>query len=1257
MINGGTEAHYKHTQPTVCRVPTTISFTNNTTGPGTLSYQWNFGDGNVSPQVSPNHTYTTPGTYTVMLVVTSSQGCTDTAYSDPIEVGAITTSFDVSATICPNLPVSFTNTSNPAPSATTWQFGDGNSTNGLNATHTYAAPGTYTVRMYNTYPSCVDSAIQTITVAAPPVADFTAPITSKCQPDLTVNFQSQTPGATAWEWDFGDGGSSTQANPTHTYTAYGSFDVTLIATNAAGCKDTITKTGFINIRRAQVDMPQFPERGCLPHTVNFAPVVNAVDAVTSWEWDFGDGGSSTSANPTHTYTVEGEYDVRLIITTSSGCRDTILYAEAVRVGNKPVANFVAQPIPVCGRQPVFFTNLTTPSDQWYWEFGDGGTSTLENPSYSYEDTGYFDVLLIATNFGCSDTLLRPLYTQVLPPIARFLPVADCNNRLRFTFTDQSIAPQSWEWHFGDGSPVVTTQNPTHTFPALGVYQVMLVVTNGSCRDSIQIPVRAVDENPDFSADQLAACKTADITFNATTANAANIVNYAWDFGNGTGSSASATITQTYTVAGTYTIQLVTTDINGCTDTMTRPNYIRINGPLANFDATNTNGCEGLVTTFNDLSATDGTNALTSWYFDFGDGSNQTFSAPPFQHTYNAVDTFTVTMIVTDAAGCKDSLTLADLVLTTDPIPNFNSAVLGCPGAPINFNNQTIPGNYSSFWDFGDGNTSTQTVPTHSYAASGLYTVKLIVTDNNGCVDSIVKPDYILIDEPAASFTASDSASSCLPFEVRFTNTSTYYISSFWDFGPGEGSSTLTNPTHYFNSPGIYPVKLVVTSEGGCLDSVFYNIEVFDTAGSRMDYLPVGGCSPLQVDLHAFATGPIDTYFWDFGDGNTITTNTPTVSHIYTSYGDYLPKLIMEDPGGCLIPVQGIDTVFVIGAKAKFGIDRDLFCDFGTVNFTDSTTFNDPLTSYYWDFGDGNTSTDPNPSHYYAAPGLYTVQLVVGTGFGCRDTLTKNALIRVVARPDIRIDGDTVICVNESLVHLGAFNVPDTSAVSWEWSFPNGNQSNLQYPPQQFYIQPGNFNVVSMAMNSTGCRDTVNQGILVHPLPVANMPPQITIQNGFPVTIPAAYSANTVSWNWSPPTGLSCSDCPTPVAEPKFTTLYQVAFTDDNGCRNSSTIEIVVICKNANVFMPNTFSPNSDGNNDVFYPRGRGLERVKMLRIFNRWGEIVYEKRDFPVNDPVFGWDGTYRGQRPKPDVYVYQLEVYCENGDVIRLNGNVALIQ
>jgi len=774
----GVVAGFTHTQATVCSAPAIIDFTNTSTGPPTLSYIWDFGDGSpFSGVTNPTHTYLVNGTFIATLITTSTAGCVDTFRSNPIVIGGFVTDFNSPASVCINEAATFTNTSTPVPISSFWTFGDGGTANSINATYSYAAPGTYNVWLYNTYSSCIDSILHTITVNPRPVSDFSAPITSRCEPPLTVNFQDLSTGTPiSWQWDFGDGNTSTLQNPSHTYTSYGSFTVTLITTNGFGCTDTIVRTNYIDIRRATISIPLLPVRGCIPYTISPVPVISSVDAITSYNWDFGDGGTSTLPNPTYTYIAQGTYTVRLIITTSTGCNDTLIIPNAVRVGSKPVADFSAAPIPVCGTQPVYFTNLTVPSDEWIWDFGDGGSSTLQNPQHSYSDTGYFSIRLIATNNGCPDTLIRTNYVRVLPPIARFTPVPNCTNRLEFSFTDQSIAPLTWEWNFGDGSPVSTIQNPTHIFPSYGNFTVQLIVTNGGCADTIQQTITTVNENPDFIADRVVACRVAAIGFSAININLANIVSYSWDFGDGnTVTTTNRNASNTYTASGTYTVVLTTTDINGCINVVTKNNFIRINGALANFSATNIAGCSGLTTTFNDLSTTDGVNAIINWQWDFGDGTIQNFSAPPFQHTYNTVGSFTVKLIITDAAGCMDSLSIGNQVNTSDPIPDFVTAnTLTCPNATVTFTNTTTPTGLASQWDFGDGGTSTSYSPTYIYTASGLYTVRLRVQDIYGCADSITKTSYIRVDVPVADFTRSDSASSCTPFEVQFTNTSTYY---------------------------------------------------------------------------------------------------------------------------------------------------------------------------------------------------------------------------------------------------------------------------------------------------------------------------------------------------------------------------------------------------------------------------------------------------------------------------------------------------
>jgi gliding motility-associated-like protein len=297
-------------------------------------------------------------------------------------------------------------------------------------------------------------------------------------------------------------------------------------------------------------------------------------------------------------------------------------------------------------------------------------------------------------------------------------------------------------------------------------------------------------------------------------------------------------------------------------------------------------------------------------------------------------------------------------------------------------------------------------------------------------------------------------------------------------------------------------------------------------------------------------------------------------------------------------------------------------------------------------------------HYYRRPGLYTVTLQTETVSACRDTLTMQTLVKVVQSPSIRIRSDSVLCRDASLLHAGAFLRSDTSAVQWYWSFPNGNSTIGFNPPSQRYTTAGNFTVKAIAVNSSGCTDTASQQITVLPLPGVTAPATLTSLVGTPILVqPVNYSPNVVSFEWTPAAGLSCTDCPQPVATPKFNTDYHLAVIDNNGCRSTATVQVIVLCQNANVFVPNTFSPNGDGSNDVFYVRGSGISRVKTLRIFNRLGEVVFERYNFAVNDESAGWNGTFKGAKQAPGTYIYQVDVFCDNNDTIRFDGSISLIQ
>ena len=363
---------------------------------------------------------------------------------------------------------------------------------------------------------------------------------------------------------------------------------------------------------------------------------------------------------------------------------------------------------------------------------------------------------------------------------------------------------------------------------------------------------------------------------------------------------------------------------------------------------------------------------------------------------------------------------------------------------------------------------------------------------------------------------------------------------------------------------------------------------------------------------------------------------------------------MVDAFGCNPGVVSPTAIHVYGALPLFAKSQKAFCDSGTVTFTNYTLSNDPITSTVWDFGDGSTSTGIQPSHYFSAPGTYVVQLIVTTQHPCTSIYADT--IRVYKTPVVSINGRDTICINATETFSGLLTAPD-STIQWGWNFGNGSASQQQNPSIS-YTAAGDYNIQLTATNILGCFDTASHAVTVVPLPTATPASNpIVMISGGSAQLNMNYTGPIVSYNWLPLQNLSCFNCPETTANPRVSTNYHVEIQDRFGCTNSGDVTVKVVCNGQNFFVPNTFSPNGDGINDVFYLRGTGLFRVNSMLIFNRWGEVVFERKNFSVNDPSVGWDGTYKGKKATPDVYIYQIEIVCDNGETIKYAGNIALIQ
>ncbi len=633
QISNGVTANFSNSSPSACNAPITISFQNSSTGTGTLSYQWSFGDGGTSTATNPTHTYLTAGTYSVRLITISSAGCRDTiTKTNLINIGTINAAFTNNPSVCVNVPLSFTNTSSPAPVASAWDFGDATTSTLTNPVKVYSAPGVYTVQLIADFGGCFDTAYSTVTVFNKPAANFTQTNTLSCSAPLTVNFTDISTNAINYNWDFGDGNTSTQQNPTHTYTTTGNYDVTLIVTNRDGCTDTLRKIDLVKIQPPQVTINNLTVSGCAPLTWTFSSTVTSVDPVIGYQWDFGDGGTSVLPNPTHIFST-GIYTIQLTITTAGGCTATTIVTRGIIASIKPVPNLVATPRDVCAFMPVSFTDLSTGTiTNWLWLFGDGGTSTDQNPIHAYEDTGYFDVTLIVCNAGCCDSIKFLRYIHINPPIAAFTVDFACKSKTR-TFTDGSIGADEWNWNFGDGN-TSTLPSPVHTYADTGTYTITLLVKNYTtgCEHSTNSIVRIIEEKANFTASDTVICKNNAVIFNAVGSNPSNIASYQWDFGDGA-TAGSSNATHIYTQAGKYTVQLIITDIFGCNDTLVKPLYIQVDGPTAGFAPSVPGSCLLSAVTFTDNSVSDGIHPVSTWIWNYGNGIIDTLTAPPFQHAY------------------------------------------------------------------------------------------------------------------------------------------------------------------------------------------------------------------------------------------------------------------------------------------------------------------------------------------------------------------------------------------------------------------------------------------------------------------------------------------------------------------------------------------------------------------------------------------------------------------------------------------------
>jgi PKD repeat protein len=704
-----------------------------------------------------------------------------------------------------------------------------------------------------------------------PSAEFQAATQSGPAP-LQVQFTDKSdPGSssiTEWTWWFGDGTKSSERNPVHVYQEAGTYSVALlVATDVSS--DTEFKTGFINVgpkpAGPDAEFSGTPTSGGKPLTVQFTDQSNpGTSAITSWSWSFGDGGTSTSKDPSHVYQNDGVYNVSLTVQTAAGS-NTETKTGYITVSAAPTAAFTGTPRSGLKPLTVQFTDQSIPGTSSItsraWSFGDGGTSTAQNPSHTYSDAGSYSVSLTVTTADGTDVEDKPGYIIVSDPV---LPTAAFSGSpltgirpLAVQFTDQSTPGSfpitSWSWSFGDGG-TSTSQNPSHTYSVAGSYAVTLTITTSAGSDSDTKAGYVVVSDPvlptaGFSGSPRSGSIPLAVQFtDQSSAGTYPISSRSWSFGDG-GTSTAQNPSHTYNSAGSFTVSLTVTTSAG-SDSETKSAYIVTTQlPTAAFEGTPRSGDRPLTVQFSDLSA-EGTSPITSWSWSFGDGATSTSQNP--SHTYAAAGTYTVALTVTTADGSDTATKPGYIAVSEPPAPptaDFSGTPTSGP-APltVQFTDLSIQGTApisSWLWTFGDAGTSTAQNPSHAYLLPGTYTVSLTVTTADG-TDSVTKNGYITACAiPTADFLASPTSSPA-PLTTQFTDLSLPGegpIGSWsWSFGDG-GTSTEQNPSHVYTTPGVYDVSLTVANACG------------SDSETKSGYITVQ--NPCDIAAHSIADASVE----------------------------------------------------------------------------------------------------------------------------------------------------------------------------------------------------------------------------------------------------------------------------------------------------------------------------------------------------------------------------------------------------------------
>ncbi len=867
-----------------------------------------------------------------------------------------------------------------------WNFGDGTIIpNQASPTHQYTAAGNYTIQLIatNAATSCRDTTEFSLFVTTPPVAAFTLDDDEGCAP-FPLAIQDGSSGFEITRTWFVAGDTVVGAPPVGVIldgvTQDSIFIIRLETTNLCGTRSAAAE---VLIRPYPiVRFGVFPGEGCSPLEVELANAT--VGNPQTYFWDLGNGTTSADTLPpfpvyTTTDTTVSTYTITLISTNDCGT-DTL--SKEVIVYPPDVHAFIeADTLEGCQPLVVQLESFSTPGAIVSWLIlGPDGSqqgSNLNAPLVVLDVPGQHTVILYATRCG---TAADTVYIEVLPaPLVSFThrPFICVGQPVSFTNTSLQIGGSNWD--FGDGN-LSTDFSPTHIFDTPGEYTVTLTAYSllNNCPATFASTIQVIG-NPTaaFTPSATSGCGPLTIEF---ASNSTPGVNHVWDFGDGGTAAFVPNPVHTFQQPGNYAVTLTVYDADSCFTAVAVSNIFVFPDPVADFSLPDERYCLGYAALQPVNLSQDAVSYCWRW-------ENDTVCVAAPVIVPQAAGSFELQLVATNAFECQDTFArLVDILPSAiaSPAP---SPMEGCQPLRVAFDN---PSQHAStfLWLFGDGNSSTLPLPSHSYLEAGDFEGLLIAGSTNGCPSDTGRFAIQVWPKPDAGF-AFDKPEECgAPMEVAFENLSALAQSADWDFGDGN-TSTALNPTHLYLTPGTYPARLIVANIYQCRDTTEQIIDIYGQpiADFRLDN-PIG-CEGKEIVFQNLSEEAL-RYEWRIEPFTELFTD-PEPQVRFDQPGIYSVQLIAIYNERCRDTLLRPAYVRIYASPlADFTYEADREPNIlGDVVFINQSQNAD---RFFWDFGDGTTTTASDPEHEYDINRSIEVLLVAyndnGGAFTCADSIIQ-----------------------------------------------------------------------------------------------------------------------------------------------------------------------------------------------------------------------------------------------------------------------------